>query len=88
MSDNEGHVTWDGHRTWYRRRQSPCRAGFGACRAAARGGPGGTHDYLEPLLALADGGRPVVLYDQPAASAATCATRRRRSGRSTCSSAS
>jgi L-proline amide hydrolase len=28
------------------------------------GGPGGTHDYLEPLLALGDSGRPVVLYDQ------------------------
>ena len=28
------------------------------------GGPGGTHDYLEPLLALADSGRRVILYDQ------------------------
>ncbi len=28
------------------------------------GGPGSPHDYLEPLEALADGGRQVVFYDQ------------------------
>jgi L-proline amide hydrolase len=63
MSDNEGHVTWDGHRTWYRRRGEPVPGGP-APVVLLHGGPGGTHDYLEPLLALADGGRPVVLYDQ------------------------
>lgn len=28
------------------------------------GGPGGTHDYLEPLAELARGGRQVIFYDQ------------------------
>ena len=63
MSDNEGHVTWDGHRTWYRRRGESVPGGQ-APVVLLHGGPGATHDYLEPLLALADGGRPVVLYDQ------------------------
>ena len=31
---------------------------------ALHGGPGLPHDSLEPLQALADGGRPVVFYDQ------------------------
>jgi L-proline amide hydrolase len=63
MSDTEGHVTWDGHRTWYRRRGESGADGQ-VPLVLLHGGPGGTHDYLEPLLALADGGRPVVLYDQ------------------------
>ena len=41
----------------------PCRGGP-APIVLLHGGPGGTHDYLEPLLDLGDGGRPVVLYDQ------------------------
>jgi len=52
-----------GYRTWYRI--------VGADEAPGRwpllvlhGGPGGTHDYLEPLEALAAGGRRVVFYDQ------------------------
>ncbi len=28
------------------------------------GGPGATHDYLEPLEDLAQAGRPIILYDQ------------------------
>ena len=63
MSDSEGHVTWDGHRTWYRRRGEAVPGGP-APIVLLHGGPGGTHDYLEPLLDLGDGGRPVVLYDQ------------------------
>jgi len=63
MSDSEGHVTWDGHRTWYRRRGEAV-AGGPAPIVLLHGGPGGTHDYLEPLLDLGDDGRPVVLYDQ------------------------
>src|SRR4051812_3016409 len=63
MSDTEGHVTWEGHRTWYRRRGGPAADGR-APLVLLHGGPGGTHDSLEPLLALADTGRPVVLYDQ------------------------
>jgi L-proline amide hydrolase len=63
MSDTEGEVTWDGHRTWYRRR-GEFAPGGPAPLVLLHGGPGGTHDYLEPLLALGDSGRPVVLYDQ------------------------
>jgi L-proline amide hydrolase len=63
MSDTEGEVTWDGHRTWYRQR-GEFAGGGPAPIVLLHGGPGGTHDYLEPLLALGDSGRPVVLYDQ------------------------
>jgi L-proline amide hydrolase len=63
MSSTEGDVSWDGHRTWYRLRGDPA-AGGPAPLVLLHGGPGGTHDYLEPLLALADSGRAVVLYDQ------------------------
>jgi L-proline amide hydrolase len=63
MSDTDGEVEWDGHRTWYRMRGEPTASGL-APIVLLHGGPGGTHDYLEPLLALGDSGRPVVLYDQ------------------------
>ena len=63
MSGTEGEVTWDGHRTWYRQR-GEFAPGGPAPLVLLHGGPGGTHDYLEPLLALGDSGRPVVLYDQ------------------------
>jgi L-proline amide hydrolase len=63
MSATEGEVTWDGHRTWYRQR-GELAAGGPAPLVLLHGGPGSTHDYLEPLLALGDSGRPIVLYDQ------------------------
>jgi L-proline amide hydrolase len=63
MSGTEGEVTWEGHRTWYRLRGESA-AGDAAPLVLLHGGPGGTHDSLEPLLALGDSGRPVVLYDQ------------------------
>jgi L-proline amide hydrolase len=63
MSDTDGEVTWDGHRTWYRLRGELAPRGP-APLVLLHGGPGGTHDYLEPLLALGDAGRPVILYDQ------------------------
>jgi L-proline amide hydrolase len=63
MRDSEGDVRWDGHRTWYRQRGELVADGP-APIVLLHGGPGGTHDYLEPLLALAESGRPVVLYDQ------------------------
>jgi L-proline amide hydrolase len=63
MTDVEGEITWDGHRTWYRQR-GELAPGGPAPIVLLHGGPGGTHDYLEPLLALGDSGRPVVLYDQ------------------------
>jgi hypothetical protein len=55
----EGHVEVIGGRIW-------CRI-VGDTDATplvtVHGGPGATHDYLEPLQALADE-RPVVFYDQ------------------------
>jgi L-proline amide hydrolase len=63
MGDVEGEVTWDGHRTWYRQR-GEFAPGGPVPIVLLHGGPGGTHDYLEPLLALGGSGRPVVLYDQ------------------------
>jgi L-proline amide hydrolase len=63
MIDEEGEIAWDGHRTWFRLRGQLGRGGA-APIVLLHGGPGGTHDYLEPLLALGDSGRPVVLYDQ------------------------
>jgi proline iminopeptidase len=55
----EAYVEVRGGRSWYR------VVGEGAAvpLITVHGGPGGTHDYLEPLEALADE-RPVVFYDQ------------------------
>jgi proline-specific peptidase len=58
----EGYVPFRGHRTWYR--------SIGDCDPGRlpllvlHGGPGATHQYLEPLAELARFGRRVILYDQ------------------------
>ncbi len=61
----EGSISTGGLETWYRvvgdstgphPRKLPV--------LALHGGPGLPHESLEPLEALADGGRPVVFYDQ------------------------
>jgi proline-specific peptidase len=62
---SEGFVPFRGFRTWYRMvgdlaRQEPGRLPI----LTVHGGPGGTHDYLEPLEVLAQDGRSVVFYDQ------------------------
>jgi proline iminopeptidase len=55
----EGYAPVTGGRVWYR-----VVGGGGAIPlVTVHGGPGGIHDYLEPLEALANE-RPVVLYDQ------------------------
>jgi proline iminopeptidase len=55
----ERYVPVTGGRVWYR-----IVGGRGAIPlVTVHGGPGGIHDYLAPLEALADE-RPVVLYDQ------------------------
>jgi len=54
----EGTVSVDGYRVWYRRVGSG-----GIPLLVLHGGPGAGHDYLEPLEALATN-RPVVFYDQ------------------------
>jgi proline iminopeptidase len=55
----EGSVTVPGGRIWY------CVRGNdrGVPLVVVHGGPGATHDYLEPIVALAEA-RPVVFYDQ------------------------
>jgi proline iminopeptidase len=55
----EGRVEVTGGRIWYR----VVGAREAVPLVTVHGGPGGTHDYLEPLEALADE-RPVVFYDQ------------------------
>jgi proline iminopeptidase len=55
----EGYVPVTGGRVWYR----VVAGGTGIPLVTVHGGPGGVHDYLEPLEALADE-RPVVFYDQ------------------------
>ena len=55
----EGRVDVPGGRVWYK----IVGAGPGLPLVTVHGGPGATHDYLEPLEALAED-RPVVFYDQ------------------------
>lgn len=62
MEPAQGHVPFRGYRTWYE--------SFGESSAGRlpllvlHGGPGATHQYLEPLRALAGSGRRVIFYDQ------------------------
>jgi L-proline amide hydrolase len=58
----EGHLERSGLSTWYRMIGDPTdpRPPIVLCH----GGPGATHDYLEPLEALASDGRRCVFYDQ------------------------
>lgn len=59
----EGFVSFRGYRTWYRivgEREQPGRLPL----VALHGGPGMSHDYLEPLEAIAATGRRVIFYDQ------------------------
>src|SRR5215813_11886649 len=58
MDVQDGTISVDGYRVWYRRLGSG-----GTPLLILHGGPGGGHDYLEPLQALA-ADRPVVFYDQ------------------------
>jgi len=58
----EGYVAFRGYRTWYR--------SIGECARGRlpllilHGGPGATHQYLEPLIELAQSDRRVIFYDQ------------------------
>lgn len=59
----EGTISFRGYNTWYRivgEGEEPGKFPL----LALHGGPGATHDYLEPLEALAATGRRVILYDQ------------------------
>jgi len=59
----EGFVPFRNFKTWYRivgKQETPDCLPL----ICLHGGPGGTHDYLEPLEAAASQGRQVVFYDQ------------------------
>jgi L-proline amide hydrolase len=63
MTVTEGYVPFRGYRTWYR------IVGEGEDEGKLpvlylHGGPGGTHDYLEPLEGMAETGRRAIFYDQ------------------------
>ena len=63
MTVTEGYVPFRGYRTWYR------ILGEGEDEGKLpvlylHGGPGGTHDYLEPLEGMAETGRRAIFYDQ------------------------
>jgi len=63
MTVTDGYVPFRGYRTWYR------IVGEGEDEGKLpvlylHGGPGGTHDYLEPLEAMAETGRRAIFYDQ------------------------
>ena len=63
MHASEGFVPFRDYRTWYRvvgEAESEGKLPV----VLLHGGPGGTHDYLETLEALADTGRRAVFYDQ------------------------
>ncbi len=58
----EGFAPYQDYRTWYR----ICGDldGGKLPLVVAHGGPGCTHDYVDSFRELADGGRPVIHYDQ------------------------
>lgn len=60
----EGTIEFRGWRTWYRIVGDVGPAAETPPLLVLHGGPGFPHDYLEDLARLADGGRPVVFYDQ------------------------
>jgi proline-specific peptidase len=61
---SEGTIPFRGYRTWYRVLGGTGATGGKLPLLVVHGGPGVPHDYLEDLGALAEGGRPVVFYDQ------------------------
>ena len=60
----EGTVAFKGHRTWYQVLGDLPALDGQLPVLILHGGPGLPHDYLEDIARLADGGRPVVFYDQ------------------------
>lgn len=63
MSVVEGFIPFRGFRTWYRIVGNGEDSGK-LPMLALHGGPGSSHDYLEPLAELANTGRRVIFYDQ------------------------
>lgn len=63
MNKTEGYVPFKGYRTWYRVVGDGEEPGKFPV-IYLHGGPGGTHDYLESLEAMAGTGRRAIFYDQ------------------------
>ena len=62
---HEGFIPFHGYQTWYRVVGNLARLAPGKFPVLAlHGGPGVTHDGLEPLEEFARTGRPVIFYDQ------------------------
>jgi L-proline amide hydrolase len=64
ISAQEGFVSFHGYKVWYRVVGDHEAGGGKLPLLCLHGGPGATHDYLEPLEAMATTGRRVILYDQ------------------------
>jgi L-proline amide hydrolase len=63
LPTKEGFITFRDYKVWYRivgEHELPGKHPL----LCLHGGPGATHDYLEPLEAMADTGRRVIFYDQ------------------------
>jgi L-proline amide hydrolase len=64
LGAREGTIEFRGYRVWYaiigETEEIPGRLPL----LCLHGGPGACHDYLEPLAAMAKGGRRVIFYDQ------------------------
>jgi proline-specific peptidase len=60
---HEGFISFHGYRTWYRIVGGEESVG-NLPLLCLHGGPGMSHDYLEPLEAIAETGRRVIFYDQ------------------------
>lgn len=58
----EGTIDFRGYRTWYRIVGEDVDSRLPV--VVLHGGPGATHQYLEPLDVLAESGRRIVFYDQ------------------------
>jgi L-proline amide hydrolase len=57
-------MTWNGHETWYRVVGELDATSALTPVVICHGGPGGAHDYCEPIAELSRAGRACVLYDQ------------------------
>src|SRR4029077_14950098 len=66
---HDGYAEFRGHRTWYRV-VGDLHSGKPPL-VTLHGGPGGTHDYLEPYERLAESDRAIVFYDQLGAGRST-----------------
>jgi L-proline amide hydrolase len=60
----EGHLESGGQRTWYRVVGDLDASAPKAPVVICHGGPGATHDYVEPIAELSRSGRACVVYDQ------------------------